>query len=270
MALRQHGLLQLGSRPGLAGVGAHVHAGDAAAAAPGEPADFPPASLRQRRRVCRRRDDRLRVHHEAEHARGPVGERVRVLRGLLARHERPIGELDAADPLHVGAALPARHEEPRRIALLGAKRLAVLAVGDQRVVPGFLDGDAAGHHGGVFSLGEEPLGARLHAHLAEQGGEGNARPFTRARQAVDDLGGEVGSRAAVGRGAVPGALEEAEPRDRRKSPQRREVEDRGALDHAVDQELVAVRVDGGDAGVMALIVQVRRGDDAAQVLERRQ
>src|SRR2546427_231388 len=73
-----------------------------------------------------------------------------------------------------------------------------------------------------------------------------------------------------GRGAVPGALEEVEPGDRRKSPQCREVEDRGALDHAVDQELVAVRVDGGDAGVMALIVQVRRGDDAAQVLERRQ
>src|SRR2546426_9881197 len=43
-----------------------------------------------------------------------------------------------------------------------------------------------------------------------------------------------------------------------------------AIDHAVDQELVAVRVDGGDAGVMALIVQVRWGDDAAQVLERRQ
>src|SRR3989441_7695973 len=39
-------------------------------------------------------------------------------------------------------------------------------------------------------------------------------------------------------------------------------------DHAVDKELVAVRVDSGDAGVMALVVQVRRGDDAAQVLER--
>src|SRR5256886_11523567 len=46
-----------------------------------------------------------------------------------------------------------------------------------------------------------------------------------------------------------------------------EIEYHGPLDHPVDQQLVALRVDGRDAGVVALEVQVRRRDDTAQVLQ---
>jgi hypothetical protein len=48
-----------------------------------------------------------------------------------------------------------------------------------------------------------------------------------------------------------------------------EREHRRPLDHAVDEEPVVVGVDGRDARVMALEVEVRRRDGALQVLQRR-
>src|SRR2546430_9717268 len=70
--------------------------------------DLPPTLVAERHRVRRERDDRLRVHHEAELARGAVGERISVLRRLLPGHEWAIRQLDPPDPLDVGVSLPAR------------------------------------------------------------------------------------------------------------------------------------------------------------------
>src|SRR2546422_6040167 len=39
---------------------------------------LPPAPVVKDHRVCRERDDRLRVHDEAEHARGPIAQRIGV------------------------------------------------------------------------------------------------------------------------------------------------------------------------------------------------
>ena len=200
--------------------------------------------------------------------RRAVGKRVGVLGRLLAGHKRPIGELDAPDPLHVRAALPPRHEQPRRIALLGTEWLAILAVRDHGVVPGLGDRDAARQHRRVSAFGQEPCGAGLHPHLAEQGGERDARPFAGAGEAIDQLGRHVGAQIAIGGPAVPRAFEKVQPRHGGEPSQRLEIEDRRPIDHAVDQQLVAVGIDAGDARVVTLVVQVRWCHDPAQVLER--
>ena len=270
MTLGEYGLLQLGGRPAPPAIGAHVHARDPTAAAPRYAGDLPPAFLGKGDRVCGEGDDRFRVHDEAEHAGGAVGQRVRVLRRLLASHERPVGDLDPPDPLDVRVSFPTRQQEPSRVALLGTERFAILAVRDQGVVPGLLDGYAPRHHGRVLSLSQEPLGAGLHASLPKQGREGHAGPLARAREAVDELRGEVGPGLPVARGAVSGALDEVQPRDRGKALEGLEVEHHRALDHPVDQEPVTVGVDGRHARVVALEVQVCRSDDPAKILQRRE
>src|SRR5205807_3241437 len=97
LAFGKHGLLQVGRCPVAAGVAAHLYSGNPAAAAPGDSGDLPPTPVAERHRVRRERDDRLRVHHEAELARGAVGERISVLRRLLPRHEWAIRQLDPPD-----------------------------------------------------------------------------------------------------------------------------------------------------------------------------
>src|SRR5260370_13066092 len=57
-------------------------------------------------------------------------------------------------------------------------------------------------------------------------------------------------------------------RHRRKSLEGREVEQGWPLDQSVDEDFVPLRIDGRYAGVMALEVQIRRGHDPAQILER--
>src|SRR5207249_10666590 len=121
------------------------------------------------------------------------------------------------------------------IALRVAERLAVLAVRDERVVPGLLDVKSAGHHGGILSFGEEPRGAGFHADLAEQCRQGHARPLTRAREAIDQLRGQVGSAPPVARRAVAGALEETESWHTGESLEGLQVKLRGSLDHPVDE-----------------------------------
>src|SRR5438094_244640 len=91
-----------------------------------------------------------------------------------------------------------------------------------------------------------------------------------ARGAVDELRGEVRPGLPVARGAVSGALDEVQPRDRGKALEGLEVEHHRALDHPVDQELVTVGVDGRHARVVALEVQVCRSDDPAKILQRRE
>ena len=264
--LRQHRLLQLRGAPRRAAVGAHVDARDFSGPAPRDAVDLAPAA-RQRHRERRIGDERSRVHQEAEHARAAVGHRLGVLRRLLARHERTIGELDPAQPLDVRVAFPAGQEEPRRIALLGPDRFAVLSVGDQRIVERLGDGDAAREHGGVAALGEEPRRLRPRADFAEERRERHAGPFARAREAGDLLRRQISGRAAAAE--VAGAFEEVHAAHGRESLEIGERENRRPLDHAVNQERVALWIDLGHAGMMPLEVEVGRRDRPAEILVRR-
>ena len=67
---------------------------------------------------------------------------------------------------------------------------------------------------------------------------------------------------------VAGALEEVDARHRREALQVVEGEHHRPLDHAVNQQRVAARIDVGDAAVMPLEVEVGGRDDAHQVLVR--
>jgi hypothetical protein len=57
--------------------------------------------------------------------------------------------------------------------------------------------------------------------------------------------------------------------DRRESLEIGKREHRRALDHPVDQQRVALRIDLGDAAVMPLEVQVGRRDGSVEILVRR-
>ena len=102
-----------------------------------------------------------------------------------AVHPRQIGlihHLDAAQPLDIDVARPAGNDEPQRVAVLRAQRLAVLTVGDQDVVHRLRHGDAALVAAGVGALGHDPGGALLDAGLAQQERERHAGPLAAARR----------------------------------------------------------------------------------------
>ena len=192
--------------------------------------------------------------------------------GFLARHERLIGELDAAEPLHAGVAFDAGEEQPHGIALLGTQRLAVLSVGDHRVIPRLGDRNAARHHRGVHAFGEKPRRLGRRAGFAQQRRERHADPFARARQAVDLLRREIGlvAFAPIDAAAVARAFHRANHRLAGEAAQIVEREDQRPIDHAVNQQRVLLRIDRRHAAVMALEVEIGRRDDAVEILERRQ
>ena len=113
-----------------------------------------------------------------------VTDEVRIAGGLLPGLIGLIGHLNHVQPLDVGLALPARQQQAHRVALLRAQGFAVLTIGDQGIVPGFLEGNAAVHAGGVCPFGDEPSGPRLQAHFAKQGRERHPRPLRATHLAV--------------------------------------------------------------------------------------
>src|SRR5207302_9593367 len=135
------------------------------------------------------------------------------------------------------------------------------AVRDERHVPTLLHGDAPGHQRRVRPFAEQPPGAWLDADLAEQQREGYPAPLAGAGEAIDELRRKVRADAPVARGPVPGALEAVQSRHGGKALQGVEVEHLWTLDHPVDEQFVAVRIDGTHAGGVALEVQVRGGHD---------
>ena len=123
---------------------------------------------------------------------------------------------------------------------------------------------------GVGALRQDPGGGRVGAHLVQDGLDRDAHPLARAEQPVQGLGADLDRHAlAIVRPApVSGALEKVGARHRRVALEVRHREDHRALDHPVHQQLVTARADVGDAGVMALEVQIGRRDGALQLLQR--
>src|SRR5438445_5143985 len=268
---RQHRIDQPSVSPRLAAVGTDLNPCDPPPSGPGDAADFPWALGGHHPDPRRRpRDRRLRFHGERELASRPIRHRICVLRRLLARLEWLIAELEPSQPLDVDIAFPARQHEPRRVALLRPQRLAVLAVGNEGVVQDLVDGHAARENRRVFALGQYPLRAWLHRDFVHERRDQYARPVAGAGQAVQGLRGARWRALGPAGSAVAGALQEHDAAHRRKPLQVVQREHRLAIDHAVERQRVAFRVDQRNAGVMALVVNVRRRDDAVQQIERRQ
>src|SRR6185437_16695140 len=104
--------------PADAAVGRDVDLRDLAFARPGEAADFVQARPLHRLFRAREGDDRLGIDEPGEAANLPVFHQLGVFRGLLAGIPGLIADLAAAHPLYVHVALPARHDQAQRIALL--------------------------------------------------------------------------------------------------------------------------------------------------------
>src|SRR3569833_701969 len=251
--------------PGATFIEAQLRARDLAAPAPRDSTDLVPAALHPLW-IRRRSDYRTRVDHEAELARFSVLHDFGVLARFLARHERFVAKHQTTKPIHVGVAFPPWEKEPDRVALLRTQRLAVLAVGDDRVIERLLDRTAARELRCIATFGKKPLGARLYAHFTEERCERYARPLAVARQTTDLLRGRVLGRVPT---VVPGALEKVDPRDRRKAFEIVDGEAHRAIHETMDRERVRRRIDRGDAGVVTLIVNVGRRDRADEILQRR-
>src|SRR6266513_5175213 len=95
---------------------------------------------------------------------------------------------------------------------------------------------------------------RPDADFAEQRRQRHARPLARAGEAVDELRREIGPNVAIAGAAVPGALDEVKMGLGGEAFERVEIEHRRTLDHAVDEQLVALRIDGGHARGVAFEV----------------
>src|SRR5262249_57187253 len=141
VADRQDRFLQRCLAPGLAAIGAHLHACDAPSARPGDARDLPEAGLRDGHPAGRSRDGRLRLQDEGQLNGLAIGLREGVERGFVPRHERLVPELEPPQPLDVRIADPAGQQQPGWIALFGPQRLAILAVGHQTIRQQLLNGD---------------------------------------------------------------------------------------------------------------------------------
>ena len=167
------------------------------------------------------------------------------------------------------AALPAGNHQAQGVALLGAERLAVLAVGEDDVVETLLDREAPGHRGAVGALGDDPLRAALYTEVSKDRGEQDARPLAAAGHPVGSLDVRHGGPRPLRR-AVARALDHVDAGHRRQPLDLGERQDKPPPHEAVDEQSVPSRVDVGNAGMVALEVELRRRDDSVQVLQRRE
>ena len=200
------------------------------------------------------RDHRLCVHLEREYPSRAVFHQLGVLRCLVLDVLRSLGQLDAPEPLYVRVSLPARKDQPQRIALLRANRLAILPVRHQPIVHRFLKRDAALHETRVRTFGQDPAGFGSDTCFLEQDAKRHAGPFAAARQTVTqrDVGGTGGTPFAP---AVAGALDKVHSGDGRQPLDVVQAEGHRLFHQAMDHQLVVGWVDLRDAGVVALEVQ---------------
>lgn len=176
--------------------------------------------------------------------------------------------MNPVQPLHIDVAFPAGNHQANWIALLGAQSLAILRVGDQDVVEGFLNRNAARHQAGVRALRDDPLGFGLENRRVQQRGERNARPLGATEQARAQLRSRLRIPGLLG-AAIAGALDEMDTRNRTEAPQIVHREDQRFFDQSVNQNFVLGWIDVRYSGVMAFEVKRRRCNHAVQILKRR-
>ena len=218
-----------------------------------------PTHARDRRAHGARRDAPRRAAAHGEADQQPVWHETGVARTFHPRHVRAVHEREAAQPFDVDVALPAWHDEPERIAVVRAQRLAVLAVGDHYVVHRLRQGQAALVAGGISALGNDPGRARLDARFAQQERQRHTGPLAAGRQAVRTL--DAFRRGWPSHSRVARALEEEDARGGRQAFQLLHGQDHRAIDQAGDEETVLRGVDVGAAAALHHVVERRRRDD---------
>ena len=125
----------------------------------------------------------------------------------------------------------------------------------------------------MYLLASDPsatiqLAAGLHAAFLEQNGQQHPGPFAAAGSSVHQLH-RITVRTTE-RAAVGVALEEIDLRDRREPSQFVHRERERAIDHAVHQQTMLLRIDVGNAvDVVHQEVQARGRDDPIEILQRR-
>ena len=212
--------------------------------------------------------DRLALHLEAELAPHAVRHRVRVARGFAAEIPGLVADLDAPQPFDADVAFPPRHEQPQRVALLGAQHFAVLRVNDQAVVEHLLERHASCVAGAVGALEQQPLGFRQQSGLVQEPGHRNARPLRAREKPMRLLDGRGRGLEPVGE-TVARALQEMKPGHGGVAQQIVHAELERLPHHAVDHELVLGRIDVRRAVVMPFEEEPVRRDDSVLVLQRR-
>ena len=255
--------------PGRAAVGRHFDSSDFSVSRPRKAGDLVESRRAEPLSARRKGDDRFRLHDEIELARHAVRHELGVFRRFLACLERLGAELEPPKPFDVRIAFVARQQQTERIALLRPQPLAVLRIGEQRVVERLFDRDAARHRRCVGAFGQHPLRLRLDAGFRQHGRQRNAGPLAAAEQSMRVLDRQFGFGRAPVLG-VAGTFEKVDARHRRKAGQILHGEDDRPLDHAVDNEPVFKRVDRRNPGMVALVMQPVRGNDSAKVLKRGQ
>ena len=199
-----------------------------------------------------------------------VGHQVDVVQRFLARMPGLIADLDAAQPLHPGHALDARHHEPQRVTVLGPEHLAVHSPGDNGVVQGTFHRDGAGQTRAVRAFGEHVAALfRVGTAVVQQRGEAYAGEFAAREHAVRVLDRGHGDVVPL-HSRICAALDEVDARYGGQAHQVVHRVDLGLPDQAHQHQAMLARIDIPPALVVALEVQSARRDDAEHALQRRE
>ena len=188
--------------------------------------------------------------------------------------ERPPGQLDPRHPLDACHAVPARHHQAQRPAVLRRQGLAVHRPGEQHALvqrvrdrkAALVALDLVRLHAGIEACEHRLERALSRARLLEQGAKRRPGPLGGADRLQEP--GLAARPRAHARPTVAGAFHGHPPRDRRPRHQIGEPERQLAPDEAPQLEPEALRPHDRDVEVHQQIVQPRRRDVVAQRLER--
>ncbi|MGY3075268.1 hypothetical protein ACVWZZ_001639 [Bradyrhizobium sp. LM6.10] len=266
LGLGQHRLAQLRGHPRLRPIGRDFDLGDLAMAAPGKTryAIVTRLDLHHPRGV---RDDGVGLHPQLKLPRLTVRKQLCVTRRLPTRHPRFVAELEPAQPFDVEIALEAGHHQPHRKAMRGPQRLPVLPVGDEGLVHDlFGERNAAVDARAVAALREHPVRALVLGYEIDQEFERHAGPFIGADEAMRVLHRHIGIGLFPVFPSVASAFDKNDPRDRRHPLEIVDAENQRLPNHAVDEKPVLRRIDIGDAGMAAFVMQIGWCDVSDQLL----
>src|SRR5580700_3396942 len=119
-----------------------------------------------------------------------VGQELGVTSGFPAGHPRLVAKLEATEPFDVQIALKPRHDQPDRKPVSRPMRLAILAVGDYRLVHDLTrERDASVDARPVAALRRHPIRSAILTDKIDQESERNPRPLVGADQSMRVLHG---------------------------------------------------------------------------------
>ena len=221
-----------------------------------------------------RQQERARLDAGDGRPRVVLGGVDQVGAGLLVAVERLGEQGDPAQPLDRGHAVPAGHDQPQRVAVLGREGLAVDPPGEQDLLAHRLgQGQAAlvvvlqAALDAPVGPGEQDLdGPGAGPGLLEQGGQRRTRPLGRAHRLLQP---GLADRPRVEPGpAVAGALQRHRRGHHRPPPQLLHGQRQRPLHPPADLQPPGRLVGGRDVEVDQQVVEADRGDVVAEGLQR--